>query len=271
MSREPFRGAVALVTGAASGIGRALTVELAGRGAIVELGDLDPARVDGIGTDFVQELDVTDAAAVRAWVERAVTRHGRIDYAFHNAGIAIGGEAQELSLDDWARVIDVNLRGVVHGVHAVYPIMIRQGFGHIVNVASVAGLVPYPFALPYTASKHAVVGLSSALRAEAAAYGIDVSVVCPGAVRTAIWERSEVRGWDRARAQLDLERRIVRWMSADDCAQAILRGVAQRRGLIVVTAEARVATMLQRLSPAVAVRASQWVADRLRRSRRLAR
>jgi short-subunit dehydrogenase len=149
--------------------------------------------------------------------------------------------------------------------------MIRQGFGHIVNVASVAGLVPYPFALPYTASKHAVVGLSSALRAEAAAYGIDVSVVCPGAVRTAIWERSEVRGWDRARAQLDLERRIVRWMSADDCAQAILRGVAQRRGLIVVTAEARVATMLQRLSPAVAVRASQWVADRLRRSRRLAR
>jgi NADP-dependent 3-hydroxy acid dehydrogenase YdfG len=98
----------------------------------------------------------------------------------NNAGIAVGGATDALELADWRRVLDVNLAGVIHGVHAVYPRMVRRRAGHIVNLASVAGLAPYPLALPYTTSKHAVVGLSQALRAEAARHGVRVSVACPG-------------------------------------------------------------------------------------------
>ncbi|MCC7385353.1 MAG: SDR family oxidoreductase [Deltaproteobacteria bacterium] len=259
-----FTNQVALVTGAASGIGRALASELARRGAIVEGCDL---HLDGAaarsGEVRAERVDVSDARAVTAWVESARSRHGRIDLLFNNAGIAVGGEAHELVHEDWQKVIDVNLRGVINGVQAAYPLMVKQGSGHLVNIASVAGLVPYPFALPYTTTKHAVVGLSTALRAEAAEHGVRVSVVCPGAIKTAIWERAEVKGWDRR----EVLRRIRWWTSAEDCAQAILAGVARNQGVIPVTAEARLFWWLQRLSPALAGRISQAVVARLRRDR----
>src|SRR5207248_6593438 len=116
-------------------------------------------------------------------------RHGRLDLMVNNAGIGIGGETRELLLAHWDRIIDVNLRGVVHGVHAAYPVMIEQGSGHIVNTASLAGLLPSPGATPYAMTKHAVVGLSLSLRGEAAAYGVRVTAVCPGVVETPILDK----------------------------------------------------------------------------------
>ncbi|HEX3947790.1 MAG TPA: SDR family NAD(P)-dependent oxidoreductase, partial [Acidimicrobiales bacterium] len=142
-----FDGQIALVTGGASGIGRALGAALAARDTTVVLADLDgpgARRVAGElgGSAEGAVLDVTDAEAVEALVRSVADRHGRIDLLFNNAGIGAGGPAETLSLADWRRVIDVDLYGVVHGVAAAYPLMVRQGSGHIVNTASLAGLVP---------------------------------------------------------------------------------------------------------------------------------
>ena len=123
-------------------------------------------RARGGAADVV-DLDVRDAGRFQAVVRETIERTGRLDYLFNNAGIGIGGEASAFDAADWDDVIDVNLRGVAHGILAAYPPMIRQGFGHIVNTASMAGLAPAPLQLSYTATKHAVVGLSRALRVEA--------------------------------------------------------------------------------------------------------
>jgi len=189
-----YDGAVAIVTGAASGIGRAMAGELARRGSHVVLADLQgelaeetaaAIRAAG-GSATAQPLDVSDCEAVDRLVQSTFEAHGRLDYLFNNAGISIIGEVRFYEPDDWRRVLDVNLHGVVNGVQSAYPLMIRQGFGHIVNTASLAGLVPAPNVVSYTTSKQAVVGLSRALRVEAEEYGVRVSALCPGVVRTPI-------------------------------------------------------------------------------------
>lgn len=258
-----FRGKTAVVTGAGSGIGAALCHELARQGAFVVGADLDTARVTEVctairiagGTARHVTVDVTSPTAVEELARDAAD----IDLWINNAGIAVGGATESLELSDWRRVLDVNLAGVIHGVHAVYPRMLARGTGHIVNVASVAGLAPYPLALPYTTSKHAVVGLSQALRAEAALHGVRVSVACPGMIKTPIWERSTVRG-TLADGRLTLLQRIANTMTAERCATVIVRGIAANRGIIPVTLEAHVAWRLARLSPALAAAISQRLA-----------
>ncbi len=253
----------AVVTGAGSGIGAALCQVLAARGADVIAADVDELAAsrtaEAIGGTAIR-CDVTIADEVEALAARA----GDVDLWINNAGIAIGGATHELSLADWKRVLDVNLTGVVHGIHAAYPRMIARGRGHLVNVASVAGLAPYPLALPYTTSKHAVVGMSLALRAEARGHGIRVSVACPGMVKTPIWERSEVRG-ALGRSRPKLLARIAGAMSASDCATAIVRGIDANRGVIPVTTEAHLAWWLSRTSPALATAVSSRLATFARR------
>lgn len=275
-----FADRVAVITGAGSGIGAALCRELARRGAIIVAADLDEAAAAGTARGCTNaatpvpsvathaRCDVTQADEVEQLAAETCASHGHIDLWINNAGIAIGGPTDSLSLDDWRRVLDVNLLGVVHGVHAIYPRMVARRSGHIVNIASVSGLAPYPFVLPYVTTKHAVVGLSQGLRAEARAHGVRVSVACPGMVRTPIWERSEVRG-ELARGRKLLDRISGAIMSADDCAAEIVRGVGANRGVIPVTAEARTAWLLNRLSPALATRMSSGLAGIARRLSRL--
>ena len=187
-----FKDKIAIVTGGASGIG-------AGAGARARLAvpmccsptfKSTPrwsvaAKITASGGKAAAHyLDVTDSEAVERLVARAVAEKGRLDYMFNNAGIAIIGEFRDLPAADWKRILDINVNGVFAGTAAAYAVMIRQGSGHIVNTASVAGLVPSPGFAAYGASKHAVVGLSTSLRAEAAEYGVKVSAVCPGFVRT---------------------------------------------------------------------------------------
>ena len=189
-----YRDAVAIVTGAASGIGAALARGVASRGARVVLADRDADRAcaeaarlpEGRGTG--RALDVRDAAAVEAVVGETFAAHGRLDYLFNNAGIAVGGETLSFSVEDWHDAVAVNLLGPVYGIAAAYPRMVRQGFGHIVNTASMAAFMATPLASPYGATKSGVVALSRALRLEAEAYGVRVSVLCPGVVRTPILE-----------------------------------------------------------------------------------
>ena len=251
----PFTGKVAIVTGAASGIGRALATELAAQGARVVVADIDGDAARAAAAEIPEAtaytLDVTDADAVARAVEETAAVAGRLDLMFNNAGIAIFGEARDMTLADWNRLIDVNLRGVVHGVAAAYPVMIRQGSGHIVNTASAAGLAPAPGAVGYATTKHAVVGLSTSLRAEAAAFGVRVSVACPGFIDTPIKHRTKLVSVAESERAALLAASPFRLHPADACARAILRGVARNQAIVTFTALARSGWWLYRLSPAL--------------------
>jgi len=257
-----FQGRVAIVTGAASGIGKALASALARRGATVVLADIDeagakaaadelaagpPGRVSGVA------LDVTDADAVAALVERTAQDHGHLDLLFNNAGIGIVGQVQELTLAHWNRAIDVNLRGVVHGVVAAYPVMIRQGSGHIVNTASLAGLVPSPMLTPYGMTKHGVVGLSTSLRMEAAAHGVRVSVVCPGVIDTPLLDKGNPPDLPPV-PEIPSARRLLTKMIGGayppaSLAEDVLDALARNRPIIVTPRHARIPWRVYRLAP----------------------
>jgi NAD(P)-dependent dehydrogenase (short-subunit alcohol dehydrogenase family) len=257
-----FDGAVAIVTGGASGIGQALSEALARRRAEVVVADLQIERAEKVaatiraqgGKATIAEVDVTDFAAMDRLITTTVAVHGRLDYLFNNAGISIAGEAKLCQLEDWNRVIDVNLRGVVHGTHAAYSVMIRQGFGHIVNTASMAGLVPSPWVVSYTATKHAVVGLSLALRIEAAQAGVRISALCPGVIRTPLLENGGRYG--KLLQPVTEEQQRSFWdrlgpMDPVKFAQKVLHAVAQNRAIIIVPWWWKLFWWIYRLSPAV--------------------
>ncbi|RDI63097.1 SDR family oxidoreductase [Nocardia pseudobrasiliensis] len=182
-------GQVAVITGAANGIGEALARTLSGRGLRVVLADLEAERVNEVAGELdavAVPTDVADADQVGRLAATALERYGTVDLLFNNAGMGVGGPSWQVSAEDWQRVLAVNLGGVVNGIRAFVPAMVAAGRGHIVNTASVAGLTSGPFNVPYTASKHAVVALSESLRDELSilAPGIGVTVVCPGPVDT---------------------------------------------------------------------------------------
>lgn len=256
---ETFINRVAIVTGAGSGIGRALCEELARRGAEVILTDISTERVTEVCELITKAgykaravtLDVTDSEAVKKVVEDTAAEYGKLDYIFNNAGIAVGGEVRDCSLQDWRDVLDVNLFGVIHGVNAAYPIMVKQGFGHIVNAGSIEGLVPFSYTVSYVASKHAVVGLSSSLRVEAAILGVKVSVFCPGFINTRIFDESKYVNLNKEK-MLELLSEFAE-TSPEDCAKVILRGVERNKAFITVTRFAKILWFLHRVSPGLVI------------------
>lgn len=216
-----LNGAVALVTGAAGGIGSALCAALRGAGATVTGADL---------TNADHLLDVTDADAVARLVSQVVAEHGRLDVLVAAAGVGVAGPVEELALDDWRRVIEVNLWGTVNVVRSAYEVMVRQRSGHVVVVSSLSGLVPTPLLVPYGTSKSAVVGLAAGLRPEAARHGIQVTTVCPGPVDTAMLDD------DRAAHGLDVRTYLTdaagRAMSPTGLADAIVKAVRRDKRLV---------------------------------------
>jgi len=266
-------GKIAFVTGGASGIGAALSTKLVDGGAEVWIADrqIGPAqelaqRLNSSGTKaHAIELDVRSYPSFERAVAEAVEQSGRIDYLFNNAGIVVGGEVDSYTLDDWNDVFDVNLRGVVHGIQAVYPIMIRQHSGHIVNTASMAGLVPSPGSASYTATKHAVAALSMVLRLEAERHNVQVSVLCPGAIRTPILAGGE---FGRVSGFSD-EELLKFWepflpMAPEKFAERALRAVLRGDAIIVVPAWWKALWYLERLSPALSRRAASLTLKRMR-------
>lgn len=249
-------GRSAIVTGGGSGIGAALTRALVAAGAHVVAADLDGAAAEkvaanasGPGSARGAALDVTDAAGVAALVAEVVGENGRLDLIFNNAGITWFGETQDLTLDQWNSIIDVNIRGVVHGVHAAYPQMIAQRGGHIVNTASMGGLMAAGLMTSYVATKHAVVGLSLALRTEAAAHGVGVTVVCPAAVDTPILDKGEI-GRFKGR-DFYLEGQGVKHpVDPDVLARRVLEAVIANEALVIEPRQARMAWRVGRLAPA---------------------
>jgi NAD(P)-dependent dehydrogenase (short-subunit alcohol dehydrogenase family) len=261
-----FDGGVAVVTGAASGIGRAIAETLAQRGSHVVLADVDLDEAEGIaagirktgGRASARHLDVRSFAEFREAVAGTVEQLGRLDCIFNNAGIGATGEVADYTMDAWDRVLGVNLMGVIHGVQCAYPVMLRQGFGQIVNTASMAGLTTSPGMASYTTTKHAVVALSRALRAEARSRGIRVSVLCPGVIRTPLL-RGGKHGIFLGSMPETRQRELVvefferlRPMPASVFARKALDQVARNKEIIIIPAWWRVLWWLERASPTLA-------------------
>jgi len=191
---KDLQGKVAVITGGASGIGRAVADRAAAEGMKIVLADIEEgplkAAEDELTSNGVEAVgvvtDVADAASVRTLRDRALDRFGAVHLVHNNAGIGLGGPIWEVSEEDWRWILGVNLWGVIHGVATFTPLLIEQGEGHIVNTASVAGLIATPFLGPYNATKQAVVAISETLFKDLQAVGapVGVSVLCPGFVRT---------------------------------------------------------------------------------------
>ena len=270
MSFRQFADKVAVVTGGASGMGRALCRELSQGGATVVVADLNIGQAETVAAAIVANggragarlVDVSQEEQVQELIDGTVRDHGRIDYLFNNAGIALFGDARDLTLQQWRQVLAVNLHGVVSGTIIAYKTMARQGFGHIVNVASSAGLSPAPTETAYCTSKYAVVGLSLSLRPEGADLGVKVSVVCPGYVRTGMFQTAAIinvaperrgvmspsglRGQGKS-APMVLNPRKT--MDASQAARTILKGVLRNQAIIAFPAGVRVEWLLNRLVP----------------------
>lgn len=247
----------AFITGGGSGIGRALARALSARGARVCVADINGAAAQAVAqacgaNACAASVDVRDADALKGCIESFANEHGRLDYVFNNAGIGVGGEIDEIPLPAWQRIVDINLYGVLHGVLAAYPIMLKQGSGHIINTASLAGLGPAPLLAPYALTKHAVVGLSTSLRIEAAARGVRVSVLCPAAVETPMLNGANPDDFEIAWAP-DIRRFLTALAgppySVDTCARETLAAIEKNKRLIVLPGRARLAWRLGRLFP----------------------
>ncbi len=240
---KELAGRVAVVTGAGSGIGRAIARALAREGVRIVAADVDDAGmaetlqgVDGLAV----RTDVTDLAQVGALADRAFEAFGAVHILCNNAGVAVWGGLEAASHRDWQWVLGVNLWGVIHGIEAFVPRMVAQGLeGHIVNTASMAGLVASQGLGVYNTSKYAVVGLSETLAKDLRQYGIGVSVLCPMGVATRIRDSERVRPVDLKNAasrELPPIELLGRTLTADPVASMVIRAI-RRNDLYVITHE----------------------------------
>ena len=259
--RFDWAGRQVLVTGAASGIGRATAVLAAERGARLHLTDLDATGLEetaaSIGTAGGEvltsaALDVADVDAVLAHARTVTAEHGAMDVVMNVAGIARWGTVSGLEHGDWRRLVDVNLMGPVHVLEGFVPPMVDAGRGgHVVNVSSAAGIVGLPWHAAYSASKFGLRGVSEVLRFDLARHGIGVSLVCPGGVDTGLTETIHIAGVEKTskafrRAQAGFKRRAV---SPEAAAAAILRGVERKRYWVYTSFDIRALHALQRWAP----------------------
>lgn len=258
-------GAQVLITGAARGIGRATAERLAAAGARLLLLDRDEAGLEAAALELRARgahvdtfaVDVCDPGALSDCARAVEQRVGALDLLVNNAGLLVVGQLEDTPREDWARVLSVNLGGVVECCRLFTPAMRRRGAGHVVNVASAAGLVGFAPLLAYSTSKFAVVGFSQALRAELAPHGVGVSVVCPGLVNTGLVDDPHLgaEANRRLRALLDEQ-----GMPADRVARAILEAAERDRAVVPVGASARFLHLAARVAPSGAGRLLHWIA-----------
>ncbi|GAA2222021.1 SDR family oxidoreductase [Streptomyces indiaensis] len=260
---ERFGGQLALVTGAGSGIGRATALAFAAAGARVVVVDrngeaaartAESCRLRGAADAWAETVDVSDEQAMEKLADRVTTEYGVVDVLVNNAGIGLSGSFFDTTPEDWKKVLDVNLWGVIHGCRLFGRRMAERGQGgHIVNVASAAAYQPSRALPAYSTSKAAVLMLGECLRAELAGQGIGVTTVCPGIVNTAITSTARFAGAD-AREEKRLQQRAARLYGLrnyppEKVARAILRAVTRNEAVVPVTPEARGARWLSRWAP----------------------
>jgi NAD(P)-dependent dehydrogenase (short-subunit alcohol dehydrogenase family) len=262
-----FKDKVALVTGASSGIGAALALQLADAGAVVYVNGRNAQAVASVVEDcrsrgaqaFAAIADVTQAEQIDALAREIEARHGALDLLFNNAGSTLVGYLWETPLEDWQQLMDLNLMGVVHTCRAFVPGMIRAGQGAIVNIGSVSGLVGVPLNGAYCAAKFAVSGFSEALRGELRGHGISVSLVCPGVVNTPIQGKvTFVGAADNPRMRRGLNAMFKRTeLSAEIVARASLRAVIKKRPRTILGRDAHLARLVNWIWPQLLARPHQ--------------
>jgi len=244
-----FQDRVAVVTGAASGIGRSLALALAGRGADVVIADIDKAglaevqkEVEALGRRAVAVIcDVSQDEDVDRLAEEAFSSFGRVDFLMNNAGVMLRGYAEKIPMKDWEWIIGINLLGVVRGIRAFVPHMIERGSGYVVNTSSLGGLVGgVPFSIAYSTTKFAVSGLSEVLYKHLRPKGIGVSLLCPGGVATNIGQNMRFTGGDDpqdlggARSPVLGQPGVA---DPDDVAQSVIAAMEKNQFLILTDTE----------------------------------
>jgi NAD(P)-dependent dehydrogenase (short-subunit alcohol dehydrogenase family) len=255
---KSFKDRIVVLTGAGSGIGRATAHAFAREGARLHLVDIACGRVEEVAGELrllgveahAHCVDCRDPEAMEMLAESVYERHDRIDVLMNNAGVGHSALLHETPLRDWKWVLDTNLWGVIHGLHAFVPRMIDQGGeAHIVNTASLAGLLGVPSMAPYCASKFAVVGLSESLGIELAPYGIAVTAICPGIIDTDIIRAGRLEGSTAASKQKIAAYYRKRGIHPDRVARDVLRAIRSRRPMQLTPSSAYPALWLKRLSP----------------------
>ncbi|HTL89766.1 MAG TPA: SDR family oxidoreductase [Leptolyngbya sp.] len=236
-----------LITGASQGIGKATALKFAQNGYNLVLAARSVDRLNATATELKSAspsvtaipTDVRDPDQVQTLVERAIAEYGSIDVLVNNAGVYISGPADSFSLDDWHTVIDTNLWGYIHTIHAVLPHLIAQGRGTIVNVASIGGKVPIPYLVPYSTSKFALTGLTQSLQSELSPKGITVCGIYPNIIKSDFMERAIFRGKDEEDA-IARRKQLEQVLSApviekpEDVAKAIWEAVKHQKTEVMV-------------------------------------
>lgn len=238
MKKDIFNGKVAIVTGGASGIGQALVEKMASMGTIAIIADVDITKGEKLASRLVAEgkqaffhkLDVSNEEEVYQLVSNVSSQFGRLDFMFNNAGISSMSEFDDITSQQWKKIIDINLLGVVYGSTAAYKVMKEQGHGYIVNTSSAAAFGPAPLSSSYGTTKHAVLSLTTSLHYEAMDYGVKVSAVCPAFVTTPIMETMEISNFDRE----VFTKNAKNYISSEKCAEIILKGI-EKEELIITT------------------------------------
>ncbi|MDP9088118.1 MAG: SDR family NAD(P)-dependent oxidoreductase [Pseudomonadota bacterium] len=263
MRKFPFEGSAAAITGAASGIGRALAFELAARGSDVALADLDQAGLESIAKEItarhgrratIRRVDVADPIQIQEFALSATAEFPALNLLINNAGVALLGQFDEIDLSQMAWLMNINFWGVVRGTRAFLPHLKTRPRAHIVNLSSIFGIIAPAGQSAYSASKFAVRGFSEALRHELAMSNspVTLSVVHPGGVKTNIARKaragSSLRENPNSSEIGDLFERVAR-TSASEAAQRIIRGIEHNEPRILVGADARLLDIIQRLRP----------------------
>ncbi len=249
-----YKDKVAIATGGASGIGLSLCEELARYGAKVIVADIDKTGAEKAASLIASSgghakaagVDVGKESEIKRLIKNTVDEYGRLDFMFNNAGIAILGEIQDMTVKQWEQIIQINLMGVIYGSAAAYSVMVKQGTGHIINTSSQAGLFTVFGSNAYGVAKHGVVGLSRGLRSEGAALGVKVSVLCPGSIKTNIIETATLLNWNK-----DEFLELIKWepMSSSRAAKIILKKTRKNKSIIPVTKGAHILWLINRISP----------------------